>query len=431
MAGTGAPLSLMDLARRTDPDGDAADIAELLSQANEIYDDIVWKEGNTNTGHVFTVRTGIPAGTWRYLNAGVPVSHSTTAQGRINCGMLEGDSTIDLKLLEMAENRNKFRYEEDNAFLEGMAQTIAGQMVYGNALSNPAAFTGFEAFYNTVSTTTADNAANVFDGGGTGSNNTSLLLVGWSPRSIYGVFPKGSAAGLKLEPLDYTQVAYDSVGNKYRAAVTWFRQEAGFCVEDWRWGSRLCNLDVTSAGLGGNNPFDIFATMSKMVLRLPESGPRRVRHRPDLRRQERDGPCGSPSAGLVRRPDPSWVYGYPSNQGQKCPDRHEGLRWRACDGLSRPAHPRARSNKEHGDESYLNARLGRRKSAARRNAWQRARAAAASADLELDHIIAVANGDDNSEGNLQFLCMPCNRSKGALDQEIWLQGRTDLERKAA
>lgn len=272
MAGTGAPLSLMDLARRTDPDGDAADIAELLSQANEIYDDLVWKEGNTNTGHVYTVRTGIPAGTWRYLNAGVPVSHSTTAQGRINCGMLEGDSTIDLKLLEMADNRNKFRYEEDNAFLEGMAQTVAGQMVYGNALLNPASFTGFEAFYNTVNSATADNASNVFDGAGTASNNTSLLLIGWSPRAIYGVFPKGSAAGLKLEPLDYTQVAYDSVGNKYRAAVTWFRQEAGFCVEDWRWGSRLCNLDVTSAGLGGTTPYDIFATMSKMVLRLPKAG---------------------------------------------------------------------------------------------------------------------------------------------------------------
>ena len=53
---TGAPFTLIDLARRTDPTGDAADVAELLSQANEIYDDLVWKEGNTNTGHVYTVR---------------------------------------------------------------------------------------------------------------------------------------------------------------------------------------------------------------------------------------------------------------------------------------------------------------------------------------------------------------------------------------
>ena len=268
---TGAPLSLMDLARRTDPDGDAADVAELLSQANEIYDDLVWKEGNTNTGHVYTVRTGIPAGTWRYLNQGVPVSKSTTAQGRINCGMLEAQSTVDLKLLQMSEDPNKFRYEEDNAFLQGMSQTIAGQFVYGNALNNPAAFTGFEAFYNTTNPATADNAANVFNGGGVASNNTSLLLIGWNPRTIYGVFPKGSKAGLELTPLDSTQLTYDSVTNPYRAAITWFKQEAGLCIEDWRWGVRLANLDVTSAGLGGINPFDIFATLSQMVLRLPKA----------------------------------------------------------------------------------------------------------------------------------------------------------------
>ena len=268
---TGAQLSLIDLARRTDPNGDAADVAELLSQANEIYDDLVWKEGNTNTGHVFTVRTGIPTGSWRYLNAGIQSSKSTTAQGRVNCGLLEAQSTIDRELLEMADDQNKFRYEEDNAFLEGMAQTMAQQMFYGNALTNPAAFTGLSPYYNTAITANAANAANVFSGGGTASNNASIWVVGWSPRSIYGVFPKGSTAGLKVEPLDMTQVAYDSNGNPYRAAMTWFRQKAGLCVEDWRWGVRIPNLDVTSAGLGGSNPFDIFANgLTKAVLRLPK-----------------------------------------------------------------------------------------------------------------------------------------------------------------
>ena len=268
---TGAPFTLMDLARRTDPDGDTADVAELLSMANEIYDDLVWKEGNTNTGHVFTVRTSLPTGVWRYLNQGVPMSKSTTAQGRINCGMLEDNFTIDRKLLEMAENQNKFRYEEDNAHLEGMSQTIAQTFFYGNNTANPAQFTGLSPFYNTLLTSSAANASNVISGGGSASNNASIWVVGWSPRSIYGVFPKGSTAGLKLEPLDTTQVAYDSAGNPYRAALTWFRQEAGLCIEDWRWGVRIPNLDVTSAGLGGPNPFDIFANgLTKAVLRLPK-----------------------------------------------------------------------------------------------------------------------------------------------------------------
>jgi hypothetical protein len=266
---TGAPFTLIDLARRTDPSGDAADVAELLSQANEIYDDLVWKEGNTNTGHVYTVRTSIPPGWWRFIGQGVPMSKTTTAQGRVNCGMLEDQFTVDRKLLEMAEDQNKFRYEEDNGHLEGMSQTIAQTFMYGNQPTNPAQFTGLSAFYSAIGGATY--AANMFNGGGVASNNSSIWLVGWSPRSIYGIYPKGAKAGLTLEPLDYTQVAYDAAGNPYRAAITWFRQEAGLCIEDWRWGSRLCNLDVTSAGLGGPTPFDIFANgLTKMVLRMPK-----------------------------------------------------------------------------------------------------------------------------------------------------------------
>lgn len=268
---TGAPLTLMDLARRTDPDGDVADVAELLSQANEMYEDLVWKEGNTNVGHKYTVRTSIPSGSWRQINQGVPVAKSTTAQGFANCGMLEGNSSVDRKLADMSGNPTKFRYDEDNAFLQGMSQTIAGQFIYGNETTNQAAFTGFEAFYNTVNTSTANNAVNVFDGGGIGSNNTSLLLMGWGPRSLYGVFPKASKAGLELTPLDKVELLYDAAGNSYRGYTTWFKQEAGFCVEDWRYGARIANLDVTSAGLGGPSPYDIYAHLAQLLLRIPKT----------------------------------------------------------------------------------------------------------------------------------------------------------------
>ena len=223
---TGQYLSLVDLARRTDPDGDAADIAEMLSQANEIYDDLIWKEGNTNTGHVYTMRTSIPKGFFRFIGQGVPGSKSTTAQGQMTCGDLEMNSTIDLKLIEMARDQNQFRYEEDNAILEGASQTIAGQFFYGNGVSNPASFTGIANYYNTLETATSANAVNVFDGGGRASNNASIWLIGWSPRSIYGAFPRGMKAGVELTPLDEQVLAYDNFGNPYRAKITWFRQMA-------------------------------------------------------------------------------------------------------------------------------------------------------------------------------------------------------------
>jgi len=270
---TGAPFTLMDMARRTDPDGSASDIAELLSQANEIYDDMVWKEGNTDTGHIFTVRTGLPAGTWRYLNQGTAMSKSTAAQGRINCGELTAVSVIDERILEKSANPNKARYEEDNAFVEGMSQTMASTAIYGNSAANIAQFTGFAPYFNTLETSTAQNAANMFNGGGVGSNNASVWLIGWNPRTVFMCYPKGAKAGLTVRPLNNTEVAYDNVGNPYPAKLTYFTQMAGLCIADWRWVNRLCNLDVTSAGLGGPAPFDIFASgMSEMLLRMPKMG---------------------------------------------------------------------------------------------------------------------------------------------------------------
>lgn len=44
-----------------------------------------------------------------------------------------------------------------------------------------------------------------------------------------------------------------------------------------------------------------------------------------------------------------------------------------------------------------------------------------AANLEIDHIVAIANGGSNDPSNLQLLCRPCNRSKGKKDAMIWLQ----------
>src|SRR3546814_8444353 len=71
-------LTLMDLAKRQDPDGSVSAIAELLSQDNEILEDMPYVDGNLTTGHRATIRTGLPTATWRKLDAGIPTSKSRT-----------------------------------------------------------------------------------------------------------------------------------------------------------------------------------------------------------------------------------------------------------------------------------------------------------------------------------------------------------------
>ena len=90
--------TLLDWARRIDPDGKIAKVAEILNKYNEILDDLPFIEGNLPTGHKTTLRANIPAATWRLLNRGVVPVKSTTNQIVETCGMLEAYSEIDKDL---------------------------------------------------------------------------------------------------------------------------------------------------------------------------------------------------------------------------------------------------------------------------------------------------------------------------------------------
>jgi hypothetical protein len=49
-------LTLLELAKRTDPKGEAAKIAEIMSEANEILHDAQWGEANNVTSLSLTVK---------------------------------------------------------------------------------------------------------------------------------------------------------------------------------------------------------------------------------------------------------------------------------------------------------------------------------------------------------------------------------------
>ena len=270
---TGQWPTMLDLASRS-VYGKQMHIAEMLSQANELYDDLPFKEANEMTGHEFAFRTSIPAGAWRQINQGVPYAKSTTAKARVSVASLEDYSQVDRLLAEVSGDVMEFRENEDVAFLEGMSQTITATAFYGNTAATPAEFMGLSTFYNTVNTATAQDAANVIDAGGVGSSNTSLWLLGLSERTIYGITPRGTGAGLVMEDKGDTVPGFDSLGNRFEAYTSWFRQRMGLVPEDWRFGVRLANIDTTSAGLAGPSAPDLFALMNKAAYLPPTMGKR-------------------------------------------------------------------------------------------------------------------------------------------------------------
>ena len=117
-------ITYADWAKRMDDNYKVANIIEILSQTNEILDDMLVMEGNLPTGHKTTIRTGLPQATWRLLNAGVPNAKSTTAQIVDTCGNLETYAVIDKDIADLNGNTADFRLSEVRAFLEGMSQQL-------------------------------------------------------------------------------------------------------------------------------------------------------------------------------------------------------------------------------------------------------------------------------------------------------------------
>jgi len=263
-------LTLADWAKRSDPDGRVPIVAELLSQSNEILDDCVFKEGNLPTGERVIIRTGLPQVYFRALNQGIPSSKSTTAQVDEACGILEARSEVDKDLAMLNGNTAQFRLSEDTAFLEAMNQTQAETMFYGNPGTDPKKFLGLAPRYGDLS---ADNAVNILDAGGSGSDNASVYLVCWGDQTVYCPFPKGSKAGLTHEDLG-EQTVYNSDGTRLQAFATRYQWKNGLVVKDWRYVVRICNIDVSDLVAGANTQAasastNLIKLLTRALYRIP------------------------------------------------------------------------------------------------------------------------------------------------------------------
>lgn len=258
--------TLLDLAKRTDPDGKIADIVEIMNQTNEILNDMVWLEGNLTTGNRTTIRTGLPTPTWRKMYGGVQPTKSKTAQVTDNCGMLEAYSEVDKALADLNGNTAAFRLSEDRPHIEGIGEEIADTLFYGNEGSEPEAFTGLSPRFND---STALNGDNVIKAGSSDTDNASIWLCVWGPNTGYGIVPKGSTAGLQQKDLgEVTIENVDGAGGRMQAYRSHYRQDAGLTIRDWRYFVRIANIErsalTADAATGPNLPNLMFQAYERL-----------------------------------------------------------------------------------------------------------------------------------------------------------------------
>lgn len=267
--------TLVDVTKSLAPDGSIAAVAEILNETNEMLLDIPFMEGNLTTGHRSTVRTGLPAPTWREFYGRVQPTKSRRAQVVDSVAMMEAYAEVDAALADLNGNSAAFRLQEDYAHIEGMSQAAQQAFFWGNQNLNPNQFNGLAPRFSTISG--AENGQNIVDAGGTGSDNASIWLIGWGPGRVWGIYPKGSKAGLMVEDKSpngsiTSEGGVDTDGAQkgfmevYR---THYRWDLGLVVEDWRYVVRIANIDRSNLDPTGATGANIAMLMFEAMERLP------------------------------------------------------------------------------------------------------------------------------------------------------------------
>lgn len=250
--------SLADLYKNQEGGMVTATIIEMLTEINPILSEMIVRECNQGATHLTTVRSGLPTATWRELYQSVQPSKATNKQVTDATGMLEAWSEIDAKLVELAgDGAGQFRLNEAQAFLQAMSNEMAETLFYGSAANE---FTGLAPRFNDLN---AENGGQIIDAGGTGSDNTSIWMVVWGENTCHGLYPKGSQAGLMREDKGkQTKDTDEGILDVFREKFTW---DMGLTVRDWRYISRIANIDVSDMQAGN---VDLYKFMRKAFYAL-------------------------------------------------------------------------------------------------------------------------------------------------------------------
>lgn len=248
-------LTILDIAKRTE-DKKIAVIAEILKKFNPFLDDMHFEECNDGTGHKVTVRKTLPGVYWRKYNEGVESSSSKTAQFRYETGELSGYSEIDRKLIQLSGK--ELALSEDIAFIEAMSQIHAKALLYGKGVKEDSNIMGMASIYNGKDM----SSDYVLDLGGS-EGLSSIFFMTHGKHTMYGLYPKGSKAGMTIEPKGIVTVEKPG-SKKMEAYRTYYEWDNGFCVNDIRYGGRV--KGIATAKL---DEIDLRAKMIELLQNAP------------------------------------------------------------------------------------------------------------------------------------------------------------------
>ena len=244
-------LTLQQLATREDPNGQTAQLVDVISQVNAIIADSMMIECNNGTFHQASRVVSEPSGTERAYNAGVPATVGITEVVTEPTSMIDDRLVMDSAEILHTPNPAQTRMDEETLHLKGMAKQFASRIFDGNRSTSPLQINGINnrSDYNALSSDFVyDNAKG---NASATANKSSLYIIQHGLRRFALTHPRndpgGTNMGLKKRDMGEDMVVDARVStNSFPAFQTWFELHFGLFIYDPRMIKRIVNISTTN-----------------------------------------------------------------------------------------------------------------------------------------------------------------------------------------
>lgn len=229
------------------------DIIEYQKQTNQILEDAIWGPSTEGGMCESVLRTSLPEVAWRMINKGVTPGKSSSRSVTFTSGGVEALAKVDERLLQKYGGPNSpkaqaWRLGENQAYQQSMNNKMALTTFFGDEKTNPAGFTGLGAYYYDLTASKCAAAGQIIDAGGSGSNLTSIWLIGWGQNSMHYFYPEGMNLGFRYLDNGRTK-SYDSDNGELYVYESQYNWDMGLVVRDYRYGVRIANIDANDTTL--------------------------------------------------------------------------------------------------------------------------------------------------------------------------------------
>ena len=235
--------------------------AKILRRRCPILEFLPMIPSNNVISNVASRTDYLPTPSTRRFNEYAAVTSSKNTQITDPIAMFVDWAVQDKEVVKIQNNPEEFISDQIDNHVEGFAQKLEAELIYGNLTTDPGGFNGLATrFHNTANYPNGDQTwvPNVWDGTFESGNSTSIWVFEFGKNKVQGIYPVNSAAGLSIETLgEQTWTMPTQLGGllgsakAVQAYVTYLQWKIGLQVVDERAVQRIANVNPTALQAGG------------------------------------------------------------------------------------------------------------------------------------------------------------------------------------